>query len=113
MFYDAYSVIFMANIKRGLKLIGLTELEADVYIKLLRLKQARISQLAKETSVTRTQLYPLLEKLVEKGVVEKIEQSVTIYRVIDSKKIISLLEKWKREQLSVLKELQDELKGLK
>ena len=102
----------MNNVKKGLKLIGLTDLEADVYLKLLKLRQARISQLAKETNVTRTQLYPLLEKLVEKGVVEKSQHSVTVYKVIDSSNIISLLSKWREEQMKILKELESELKKI-
>jgi HTH-type transcriptional regulator, sugar sensing transcriptional regulator len=103
----------MSNLKRGLKLIGLTELEADVYLKLIKMKEARISQLAKETGVTRTQLYPLLEKLTEKGVVEKTHHSVSVYKVIDSKEIISLLCKWKDEQMKVLKGVEKELKSIK
>jgi HTH-type transcriptional regulator, sugar sensing transcriptional regulator len=102
----------MSNVKNGLKLIGLTDLEADVYIKLLRLKEAKISRLAKETNVTRTQLYPLLEKLVEKGMVEMSQHSVAIYKVIDSTKIISLLNKWKDEQMKILNEMELELKKI-
>jgi HTH-type transcriptional regulator, sugar sensing transcriptional regulator len=102
----------MSNVKKGLKLIGLTDLEADVYIKLLRLKEAKISQLSNETNVTRTQLYPLLEKLVEKGVVEKSHHSVTVYKVIDTSKIISLLSKWKDEQMKILKEFETEIQRL-
>jgi HTH-type transcriptional regulator, sugar sensing transcriptional regulator len=103
----------MNSLKSGLKLIGLTDLEADVYLKLIKMKEARISQLAKETGVTRTQLYPLLEKLTEKGVVEKAHHSVSVYRVIDAKEIVSLLHKWKDEQMKILKGVEKELKGIK
>jgi HTH-type transcriptional regulator, sugar sensing transcriptional regulator len=103
----------MSNVKGGLKLIGLTDLEADVYLKLLKLKEAKISQISKETNVTRTQLYPLLEKLVGKGFVEKTGNNIAIYRAIDSDEIISLLNKWKEKQLKLLKELELEFKKLK
>ena len=52
----------MKKLHRGLRVLGLTELEAKVYIKLLEMKQARVTKLSNEVGVTRTQLYPLLEK---------------------------------------------------
>lgn len=103
----------MEKIKKGLSLIGLTDLEADVYIELLKLKQTKVSELAKITKVTRTQLYPLLEKLVEKGVVEKIENKVTSYKVIEPEELISILKKWKEKQLKNLKDLETMIKNFK
>jgi len=103
----------MDKIERGLTLIGLTNLEAKVYLKLIKLKQAKVSKIAKETNVTRTQLYPLLEKLVEKGVIEKIENKITIYKVLETEKLVSLLNKWKNEQLTILKELELMIKKIK
>lgn len=103
----------MEKIKKGLSLIGLTDLEADVYIELLKLKQTKVSELAKITKVTRTQLYPLLEKLVEKGVVEKIENKVTFYKVIEPEELISILKKWKEKQLKNLKDLETMIKNFK
>ncbi len=99
----------MSKLKKGLVVIGLTNLEADVYLKLLKLKKARVSQLAKATKITRTQLYPLLEKLVKKGVVEKIDKKVIIYKAVETDKIISLLHKWKREQLNLLNDIESSL----
>ena len=68
----------MDKAKKGLTAIGLTNLEAEIYLELLKLKEAKVSKLAQLTKVTRTQLYPLLEKLVEKGVVEKTQKSINI-----------------------------------
>jgi sugar-specific transcriptional regulator TrmB len=104
----------MNKLKKGLRLIGLTELEAKIYLKLLKLGEVKVSELAKKTKVTRTQLYPLLEKLVEKGVVEKLEDKPIIrYKVLDPDKLILLLERWKKQQINILKALELSLKKLK
>jgi len=100
----------MSKIKKGLTVIGLTDLEADVYMELLKLKKAKVSELTKITKVTRTQLYPLLEKLVKKGVLKKISGRPAYYEVLDADKIINLIEKWKKDQLAILKELEQKLK---
>lgn len=100
----------MNKIKKGLVIIGLTKLEADVYLKLLKLKKAKVSQLAKATKITRTQLYPLLEKLIKKGVVKKIDKKVIVYMALEPDKLISLLHKWKEEQMDLLKDLESSLK---
>jgi sugar-specific transcriptional regulator TrmB len=103
----------MNKIKKGLNIIGLTNLEAEVYLKLIKLKQAKVSKLAQITKVTRTQLYPLLEKLVEKGLIEKVDKKVVMYKVIDHVELISLIDKWKKDQMTILKEFENELKKIK
>ncbi|MFH1228843.1 MAG: helix-turn-helix domain-containing protein [Candidatus Aenigmatarchaeota archaeon] len=103
----------MDGIVKGLKLIGLTDLEAKVYLKLLQLKEAKVSTLSKETKVTRTQLYPLMEKLVERGIVEKSGDKVLVYKVIKTEELINLVEQWEREQARLIKEIKSSLKNLK
>jgi sugar-specific transcriptional regulator TrmB len=104
-------MIVMDKMKKSLTLIGLTNLEAEVYLKLLNKKQAKVSELAMATRITRTQLYPLLEKLVEKGIVEKIDKKVIIYKVIEPVKLIKLLEKWESEQTKIIKEFKKYIKN--
>lgn len=101
----------MDEIKKGLSIIGLTDLEAEVYIKLLELKQTKVSTLAKAIKITRTQLYPLLEKLVEKGIVEKTEGWPRLYRAVETGKLIKMIDKWKKKQIKILTELEHGLKG--
>jgi sugar-specific transcriptional regulator TrmB len=100
----------MNKIKKGLTIIGLTNLEAEVYLELLKLKKAKVSELIKITKVTRTQLYPLLEKLVKKGVLRKTSGRPAYYEVFEPDEIINLIEKWKNDQLAILKELELRLK---
>lgn len=104
-------MIVMDKIKEGLALIGLTNLEVEVCLKLLNKKQAKVSELAKETKITRTQLYPLLEKLVEKGIIEKIDKKVIMYKVIEPVKLLHLIEGWESEQAKIVKELKNYIKN--
>jgi sugar-specific transcriptional regulator TrmB len=101
------------SIKRGLITVGLTNLESEVYIELLKLKQAKASELAEVTKITRTQLYPLLERLVEKGVIKKIDNKVVIYKAIEPDEFISLLNKWKKDKDRILKGLVKEIRKIK
>lgn len=103
----------MGKIEKGLTIVGMTELEAKVYLKLLEVKQAKVGELAKATRVTREQLYPLLEKLIEKNFLRKTSGRPTIYQVLKVEELIRLIEKWKKEQINVLKELEYKLKKLK
>ena len=103
----------MKKLHRGLRVLGLTELEAKVYIKLLEMKQARVTKLSNEVGVTRTQLYPLLEKLLEKGFVRRTEKSPAVYTVIDPDKLISMLDKWVREQAKLVNDIKKRLKKVK
>jgi len=106
-------LIIMSKLKKGLTTIGLTNLEAEVYLKLSKLKQAKVSELTKVAKVTRTQLYPLLEKLVEKGVIKKIDKKVIVYKITEPVKLINLLSKWKKDQTTILKEFEKELNKMK
>lgn len=104
----------MNKIKKGLTIIGLTDLEAKVYLKLLKLKQVKVSELARTTKVSRTQLYPLLNKLVKGGFLRKIvDKPIVRYRVLNPGELIDLVEKKKRNQIKILKELESKLKKLK
>jgi sugar-specific transcriptional regulator TrmB len=103
----------MKNVNKGLKALGLTELEAVVYLKLLEMKSSRVTKLANAVKITRTQLYPLLEKMIEKGYVTKISHSPAVYSVVEPGKMTEKLEKWLTEQTKLVKEVQDFLKNAK
>ncbi|MFQ6009742.1 MAG: helix-turn-helix domain-containing protein [Candidatus Aenigmatarchaeota archaeon] len=103
----------MKRVHKGLRVLGLTDLEARVYLKLLEMKRARVTRLAKEVKVTRTQLYPLLEKMVEKGYVKRVEKSPAVYAVVEPEKMERMLQKWLKEQTKLVKEVQNFLKKSK
>lgn len=103
----------MKRVKKGLRAVGLTNLEAEVWVKLLEMKRARVTSLAEKTGVTRTQLYPLLEKLLEKGFIKQVEKSPAVYSVIEPEKLTANLERWIKEQAALIKDVQKTLKRIK
>jgi sugar-specific transcriptional regulator TrmB len=103
----------MKNVQKGLRALGLTELEAKIYLKLLEFRRSGVTKLAKAVKVTRTQLYPLLEKLIEKGYVAKVERSPAVYSVIEPERMETMLERWLTEQTKLVNEVRDFLRKTK
>ncbi len=53
--------------KDVLKELGLSEGEATVYLSLLKLREAQVNEIKKETKIHRTTIYDFLDKLMKKG----------------------------------------------
>jgi len=62
-----------------LKEIGFSEGEEKVYLALLKLGQQTTGPLAKESGVSRSKLYEVLEKLIKKGVVSHLKKNNISY----------------------------------
>jgi len=103
----------MKNVQKGLRALGLTELEANVYLKLLEFRRSGVTKLAKAVKVTRTQLYPLLEKLIEKGYVAKVDHNPAVYSVTEPQKMETMLERWLVEQTKLVNEVRAFLRKAK
>lgn len=58
----------MQNIKTLVD-IGLSEQEASIYLRLLKIGRSSASMIAKEVEIKRTTIYPILQSMVRKGVV--------------------------------------------
>jgi len=65
-----------------LRKFGLTKNEAKIYIALLTLKEARASEVAKETSIPRNKIYEIVEGLSKKGFVEILPEKVLRYKAL-------------------------------
>ena len=59
----------MENYEKALKNLGLSAKEVMVYTTLLKLNRSTVSNIAKKSEMPRTTIYPLLEKLMQKGIV--------------------------------------------
>lgn len=103
----------MNELEESLKFQGFTRIEVKVYLKLLELNQSRVGDLAKITEITRTQLYPLLENMVEKGYIKQIGTKPVTYEALDSRKLIKLLREQRKKQLDDLTELESKLDEIK
>lgn len=92
------------NISSHLKEFGLTGYEAKVYIALLGLKQAKVSDIARTSSVPRNKIYTAVEALHKKGFVEIIPEKVAKFRAVPFSEATQLFI---REQENRLRSLGD------
>ena len=73
--------------------IGLTKGEADVYLTLLKLGNTTSGKIIKESNVSRSKVYDVLERLKQKGLVtEIIKKNVRNFEAADPKRIIDYLQ---------------------
>lgn len=81
---------------------GLTLNEAKIYLSLLSLGFTNVSSISERTKLHRTNVYDVLKKLVDKGLVSFIKQdNITFFEASDPSVLLSLL----KEKESKLKEL--------
>jgi sugar-specific transcriptional regulator TrmB len=71
--------------------LGLTYMQAKVYIALLHLKNATARNIQKLSKLARQDVYPVLSDLREKGLVEKIIAKPAKFRPVPPDKAISIL----------------------
>ncbi len=91
-----------------LKQIGLNEKECEIYLALLELEDALVSEIAKKTKINRSLLYTILNNLSEKGLVTYIlKNNVRYYRAVEPHKILNLLSEKEKAFHSILPELID------
>jgi len=90
----------------NLKHAGMNIKEAKIYLFLIKIGEAKISQIAKETKINRSLLYSILEKLQINGVVSYIiKNNVRYYRPIEPEKILEILKEKEKAFESVLPDL--------
>jgi sugar-specific transcriptional regulator TrmB len=85
-----------------LKKIGLTDGEIKTYLALLKLGQSSTGPIAKMSGVSRSKLYPILEKLEKKGLCSHIEKNkINYYHAVEPSKVKDYLNE-KREEINKL-----------
>jgi len=89
-----------------LKRIGLSESETKIYLTLLKLGKSGIGSLAEESGVHRTNIYSILDKLKEKGLVSDLkEEGKTIFKVNDPSNLLNYLKENEEAILKVIPDL--------
>ncbi len=74
------------KLKNALLSLGLKNEEIDIYLTLLKLKQALLSEIARELGVNRTTLYPYIDGLLKRSLVRKSIKGKRIVYVPESPK---------------------------
>ena len=101
----------MLEAKKVLQEFGLTENEAQVYLILLRLGSATASEIVEKTSIHRINLYDILERLQEKGLVSfVILGKRKAYEAVEPKNILELEDERRKSILEILPQLEGERK---
>lgn len=81
-----------------LQALGLTRGEAEVYLTLIRLGNSSTGNIIKESEVSRSKVYDVLERLKQRGLVsEVIKENVRYFEAADPKRIIDYLKSKKEE----------------
>lgn len=92
--------------------LGFTATEAKVYFKVVQEEQLKVTELARATRITRTQLYPLLKRMVRKGYIEEVPSKPVSYKAVPPESLVSVLEEEKKNQFSLLLSLKNNLEQL-
>lgn len=80
--------------------LGLTVSQAKVYLALLKLEKATGKTLSQHSKVARQEAYRILAELQEKGLVEKIIASPTVFKTIPLEDCLHLLIERKKTEIS-------------
>ena len=99
-----------------LKEIGLTEGETRVYLTLLKLGPTKTGPLAKEAGVSSSKVYPILDRLQEKGLAGRvIKGKATHFTAMKPERLVEYMdnkEKELAEKKELVKKMLPELEGL-
>ena len=103
----------MNELEPLLKEIGLTESEKKVYLALLRLGTSTRSNIVKESGISGSKVYEVLEKLQEKGLTSTfIENKVKNFKSTNPSQLLNYLEKKKEDISSLEKQAKLAIPGL-
>jgi len=90
--------------------IGFSVNEAKVYLALVLKNPMSGYEIAKNSDITRTMVYDILKRLVQKGAVIEIEANTKLYAPVPYKE---LLKKYKDDYLSKISELEEKLDNVR
>lgn len=93
-----------------LKGLNFTDGETRVYETLLQLGQTTIGPISKKSKITAAKTYPILEKLLEKGLISKIRKGKVLYfSPTNPERILTYLDEKKNDIEEKKKEIEKEI----
>lgn len=93
----------MKNIREKLKKLDLSEKEIDIYLAVLKLKQANITQIAEKANIKRTSAYHCLQNLINKNlVIKQIKNDKKIYIIEEPQEGLNNILREKKEIINSL-----------
>jgi len=86
--------------------IGLSESEIKIYLALLRLGKAHVSQIAEESCVHRTNIYSIIDKLKEMGLVSQFrEQNMMMFKAADPENLLNYIKESEEAVQAIIPDL--------
>lgn len=86
------------QLRKILEDTGFTEGESKVYLALLELGESRVGPLIKSSGISRSKVYDILERLITKSVVSKVEKNgVMVYQSLPPYSILNIIRKKEKE----------------
>lgn len=103
-------------LEKYLEEIGLSDKEALVYLALLQVENAAISDIAKKTGINRTTVYPVIQSLEKKGLASEVPVGKTNhYQAAPPESLTTYVERQKvvlEEHSARLKDIIPQIKGV-
>jgi len=97
----------------GLKQVGLTDGEVRIYEALLRKGEMTKTNLAKESEVSPSNIYDITNRLLEKGIISKVEKNrVAHFSAVNPRHLLDFIEEKKNELVKEKKIVMDMLPSL-
>ncbi|NSW91429.1 MAG: TrmB family transcriptional regulator [Firmicutes bacterium] len=100
----------MENIVNMMQDIGFSINEAKVYLALVIKNPMSGYEIAKNTDITRTMIYDILKRLVQKGAVIEIEANPKLYSPVSYKE---LFNRYREDYLKKISELEEKMDNIK
>lgn len=82
----------METLISDLTRLGLTDIEAKVYLTLLKKRNLSVKEISSTAKINRTQTYDIMAKLVEKGMSVEIFGNVKKYQAIKPEKVMKTIQ---------------------
>jgi sugar-specific transcriptional regulator TrmB len=93
--------------KEILRNIGFDDKETDIYLALLKIEKASVSELLKHTQIERRTIYDVLERLIQKGRVSFFEENGTRkYTAVQPAVLLEDLEQKQKEFKNIIPQLE-------
>ena len=100
------------SLERVLKILvslGFTSTEAKVYIYLAKMDPQKAKDIANRLRITKQQLYPILNNLQKKGIVDYNSKHPALFSALTIEKLLDLYVKKTVNQAQIIKETKEEL----
>jgi sugar-specific transcriptional regulator TrmB len=96
----------MVQLKQLLLKLNLNEKETVLFLTLVKLGKAGVSAIARESSITRTHIYDIVQNLVEKGLVSEVEErGIKTYEAVGHAGLLAFVSREQKQLQNIEKKI--------